>query len=86
MSKIKEFIKENNLSFEEGNRNTTVVILIGYAQHLGLTEEKLDEELQEQYDEDYFIAEEVTRLFDYCKARNYKNYWSTAAAKKAYKF
>lgn len=86
MSKIKEFIKDNNLSFEEGNRNTTVVILIGYAQHLGLTEEELDAELEEQYDEDYFIAEEVTRLFDYCKARNYKKYWATEEAKKKYKF
>lgn len=86
MSKIQEFIKNNNLTFEEGCRNSHVTIIIGYAQHLGLTEEQLDEELQKQYDEDSFIAEEVTRLFAYCENRNYKNYWSTPAAKKAYKF
>lgn len=86
MSQIKEFIKNNELSFEEGNRNTTVVVLIGYAQSIGLTEVQLDEELQEYYDEDEFVADEVTRLFDYCKARNYKKFWSTAEAKKKYKF
>jgi hypothetical protein len=86
MSQIQEFIKNNNLSFEEGSRNTTVVVLIGYAQHLGLTETELDDELSEQYKEDAFICEEVTRLFDYCKARNYKNYWSTPLAKETYKF
>ena len=83
---IKEFIKNNNLTFEEGCRNTHVTIIIGYAQHLGLIKEELDDELSEQYDEDLFIAEEVTRLFDYCNKRNYKNFWSTDEAKKRYKF
>ncbi len=86
MSKIREFIDNNKLSFEEGNRNTTVVVLIGYAQHLGLTEEELDEELDKEYKEDWFIAEEVARLFDYCKNRNYKHFWSTPKAKELYKF
>jgi hypothetical protein len=86
MSQIKEFIKNNNLTFEEGCRNTHVTIIIGYAQYLGLTEEELDEELSEQYDKDSFIAEEVTRLFDYCKSRDYKQYWKSDVAKATYKF
>ena len=83
---IKDFIEKNKLSFEEGNRNTTIVTLIGYSQHLGLTKEQLEEELKEQIEEDGFIQDEIDRLWQYCFNRNYKNYWVTQDAKDKYVF
>lgn len=84
--KIKEFITNNSLSLEEGSRNSSIVVIIGYAQHLGLTEKELQEEMKDESIKDGFIYEEIARLFDYCKSRKYKNYWLTEEAKRIYKF
>jgi hypothetical protein len=84
--KIKEFITNNNLSLEEGSRNSSIVVIIGYAQHLSLTEGQLIEELDKEINEDIFILQEITRLFDYCKTKKYKNYWTRPEAKSKYKF
>jgi len=86
MSTIKEFIENNGLSFEKGNRNTTVVTLVGYAQHLNITENKLKAEIVDQIDNDSFIGEEISRIWDFCKNKNYKDFWSTPKAKELYKF
>lgn len=84
--KIKEFIKNNNLSLEEGSRNSSIVVIIGYAQHLGLTRNDLENELMAEINEDSFIGEEIARLFDYCKTKKYKTYWLSPEAKSKYKF
>ena len=86
MEKIKSFIKKNKLSFDEGSRNSTVVTLIGYSQYLGLDKVILLEALSDVISNDRFIEDEIERLWDYCNSRNYKNYWSTPAAKKSWKF
>lgn len=86
MNRLRNFINENNLSFDEGSRNSTVTIIIGYSQHLGLTLNDVENELKEEINEDSFIYDELYRLWDYCKNRNYKNYWSTPEAKNKYKF
>ncbi len=86
MTAIKHFITENKISFEQGSRNTSVVTLIGYAQHLGLSQNALKEELSDQIDADIFIQEEIDRLWDYCKASNYKKFWSSREAKMQYIF
>jgi len=84
---IKQFIKDNKLSFAPGCRNSTLTILIGYAQHLGFTsEEALKTELKSQCDNDPFIESEIDRLWGYCNGKNYKNFWSTPIAKKQYIF
>jgi len=75
MSELRNFIKEKNLSFKEGNRNTTVVTIIGYSQYLKLTKSDLKSELSNEIKLDNFIDEEIDRLWDYCKDNNYKNYW-----------
>ena len=51
-NKIRKFIEENDLSFEKGSRNSTMVTLMGYAQHLGLSKEELEEELSDEIDND----------------------------------
>lgn len=75
MSKIRNFINDNNLSFAEGNRNTTITTLVGYSQYLELSKEDLLGELSNEIKADNFIEEEVERLWYYCKINNYKEYW-----------
>jgi len=86
MNKLRKFINENELSFDYGNRNSTVTTIIGFSQHLGLDLEDVETELEKEIDDDYFIQEELDRLWQYCANRNYKNYWSTPEAKNEYGF
>jgi hypothetical protein len=86
MSKIREFIEENNIEFYRGIRNTSITILIGYAQFLGLTKEQLEEELATEISADSFIEQEIDRLWSYCENRDYKDFWSTEEAIDEYKF
>ena len=83
---IKKFIEENDLSFEEGNRNSTITILIGFAQFKEISKEGLEEDLEDEIEEDSFIQDEISRLWNYCKAKNYKKFWTTKEAQKQYKF
>lgn len=86
MITIKEFIEENDLDFSEGSRNTTVVTLVGYAQHIGLKRLELLEELQDEINSDNFIKEETNRLWEYCEDNNYKKFWLSEQAKAQYIF
>jgi len=86
MSDIKNFIEENNISFAEGERNTSVVTLIGYAQHLKLTKSEFRGELAQEIKDDMFIGEEIERLWDYCVTKKYKNFWKKQEAKLQYTF
>lgn len=83
---MKDFIKNNHLSFGKGRRNSTITVLVGYSQHLKMTSEDLKSELSHQIMDDSFIGEEIDRLWNYCKSRKYAAYWKTAAAKSSYKF
>lgn len=86
MTKIRDFIDNNKLSFEQGNRNTTIVTLIGYTQYLGFEQEDLETELEKEIEEDSFIQDEIDRIWNFCKSKNYKNFWSTSKAKELYNF
>lgn len=86
MSDIKNFIEENNISFAIGERNASVTTLIGYAQHLKLTESEFRGELKQEIKDDRFIGEEITRLWSYCNKKNYKKFWKTQTAKTQYTF
>ena len=83
---MRDFINENSISFEQGSRNSSITTLIGYAQFKGLTKEQLEDALNEEIKADGFIGVEIDRLWDYCKARNYKNWWNTTEAKLQYTF
>jgi hypothetical protein len=85
-NKIREFIENNVVYFEEGSRNSTIITLIGYAQYLGLSKEDLEKELQEEIEVDGVIQEEIDRLWSYASSNNYAKYWKTAQAKKDWKF
>jgi hypothetical protein len=83
---MRKFITDNDISFEPGSRNSSVVTLIGYAQYLGWDQENLEAALNDEIKVDGFIGTEIDRLWDYCKANNYKKWWSTKQAKAQYKF
>ena len=83
---IKKFITDNEITFNEGERNSSTVVMIGYAQARGLTKTKLKSELSKEIKSDKFIGEEVERLWKYCEANNYKAFWNKPEAKKLYKF
>ena len=83
---LKEFIEKNKISFEEGSRNSSVTTLIGYALYKGVSQDQLLEELEDEINEDGFIEDEIMRLWEYCKYRNYGNWWETEEAKSLYKF
>jgi len=83
---MRKFIEDNNISFAQGERNTTVVTLIGYAQHLKLTKSEFRGELEREIKEDRFIGEEIERLWDYCKDRKYAAFWKKKEAKDKYIF
>lgn len=85
-NKIREFIGNNSLSFEPGSRNSTMVTLMGYAQHLGLSKEDLKEELSDEIDNDGVIQDEIDERWEYCERNNYKKYWTTTQAKKDWSF
>lgn len=85
-NKIREFIEKNGITFEEGQRNAMVIVLIGYSQFLELSKENLENTLVDEIDEDDVIQEEIDARWNYCASNNYKKYWKTAQAKKDWEF
>lgn len=85
-TEVRKFIDKNKLTFEEGLRNSTMVTLIGFSQHIGWLKPDLETELEEEINEDPFIQEELDRLWGYCFDNNYKKWWTSSEAKKQWKF
>lgn len=85
-TEVRKFIDKNKLTFEEGSRNSTMVTLIGFSQHLNWAKSDLKTELKEEINEDPFLQDELNRLWDCCASNNYKSYWSKSEAKKTWKF
>lgn len=83
---MKEFIKNNNITFEVGKRNNSVTICIGYAQYIEISKDELKKSLSKQIKADSFIEEEIERLWDYCDRNVYRNYWVGPEAHKLYKY
>lgn len=84
---IKDFIENNNLTFEPGRRNSDSCILSGYALHLGMKNANKLESLIEKYcenSEDF--QEEFNRVYNYASQNNYGKFWTTEEARKEYKF
>lgn len=85
-AEVRKFIDKNKLTFEEGSRNSTMVTLIGFSQHIGWLKPDLENELHKEISEDPFLQEELDRLWGYCFENNYKSYWKKPEAKKTWKF
>lgn len=82
----REFIKQNDITFQEGNRNTSIIILIGYALYLNLSRQDLKDQLEEEIKKDTFIDKEIDAKWEYCKKRKYGKYWEEEDTKLKYKY
>ena len=83
--KLKQFIKDNNLSFKEGKRNTSSTILSGYALHIGASVENCKESVNTE-EFTTAVAHELERVYNYAKSNNYNKFWEQPEAKTMYKF
>ena len=86
MTTLRKFIKDNDLSFMTGERNSTVTTLIGFAQYLGLRKDNLEAELQKEIENDNFIQTEIDRLWSYCERNNYALWWKNNPEAKHYEY
>lgn len=88
MEKLEKFIKENNLTFAEGSRNTDAVVISGYALHLGINDVNVIENVIEKTvsTRGWEYDKELRRVFEYAKDNNYGQWWTLEGAKTMYKF
>lgn len=91
IEKLKTFIKDNNLSFEEGERNTNATILCGYALFIGVSDVELIKCALGEYSStkiwyDSELEDEIERVYIYAKHHNYGKWWEKPEAAKMYKF
>ena len=90
MNKLIDFIKNNDLSFKEGRRNSDITVICGYALHLDEYhdwERDIKEAIIEVHGEGIwsdFMEEEVYRVFDFAYNNNYGDWWSSDEAKEKY--
>lgn len=87
-TKLEDFIKNNNLTFTEGRRNTDSVILSGYGLFIGVKNahdlEKVIDLVLPAAHYDYFS--ELRRVFQYANENAYDRWWESEIAKNTYKF
>lgn len=87
---IKDFIKNNALQFEIGNRNSNSCILAGYACYIGCNSEDITDilKLMDRLldNEDNERDDEFINVFNYALNNNYGKWWDNPAAKKMYNF
>lgn len=86
--KLELFIENNNLTFQEGTRNTDSVVISGYALHLGVTEVDtiIDAIKKQLVDKNPDYHDELPFVFSFAQKNNYGKWWEKPVAKKTYKF
>lgn len=87
---IKEFITENNLTFEPGQRNQDSLVLAGWLCYTGKNIDDLDDILVELEDSisGYCVNVEVEfeRVFSHALNNDYGSAWQTDHYKATYKY
>lgn len=84
---IKDFIKNNKLTFAPGRRNKDSVVLSGYALHLGMTNsDELEALICKYCKESGDFETEFRKTYNYASNNNYGSYWDTEEAKENYIF
>lgn len=71
-SLITSFIKNNNLTFEQGLRNTQSTIIIGYALYIGIEDYDI---LYNHIEFEFYFKEEFKKIFFYASRNHYEKYW-----------
>jgi len=81
---LREFIKNNNLTFEEGERNANAVVLCGYALYLGATLEECKDSIHGKFFTSD-LAQELERVWKSANNNNYGAWWKKEKNRKMYK-
>lgn len=78
---LNEFIEKNELSFEVGERNTNLTVLVGYALYRGLSLGDCKESiLKTEWAHDRTeIFEEMERIWKFAEPNKYGDWWKTQA-------
>lgn len=89
MEILKKFIKDNDLVFGPGSRNTPLTALCGFALYKNLTFEDVRNALDT--DDKYILSKddkhtlmEAERVFNYAKLNGYNSWWETEENRNKY--
>ncbi len=74
---LDEFINANELTFEPGERNTNLTVLVGYALSKDLSAQDCIGALEEDWGHDAEIPEEVNRIWKFAESSHYGDWWKT---------
>lgn len=80
---LKKFIQHNSLEFNEGCRNSDLVMLCGYSLHAGAQKEDVETVLEENFKFDVGVKEEFNFVYPYAKKNNYGDWWNDPKNKNA---
>lgn len=90
IEKLKEFIKNNNLEFNDGSGgDVNILALCGYACYIDAKYDDVYTAIAENNNEsdlDSDLSAELKRVFDYASTHGYSKFWLKEEAKKQYKF
>lgn len=85
--KIRDFIKNNHLSFKYGRRNSDSVILAGYCLHIKCKDvDNIIKIMHSEVGSSHDYDDEFQRVFKYAINNNYERFWKTEESKKQYTF
>lgn len=73
--KLEKFIKDNDLTFVKGYRNSELVVICGYAQYIEMTGDDLADILKPYFKKDAELELEFNRVWDYTYTYSYSKWW-----------
>lgn len=81
---LKEFIKENKLEFNKGSQgDINITTLCGYALYKGYS---INEVISATETTENTVIDELRRVYEFGKTRNYGKWWEHPGAKTMWKF
>ena len=87
LQQLQQFIKNNNLEFVEGRRNSDLVVLCGYALYINATDIEIWDSIPEDIEGADFseLETELFRVFSYAEKNNYGKWWENETNRNQYK-
>ena len=87
--KLKQFLTDNRISFDFGERNSASTVVAGFALHIGFDEGEKEDildiiERNCVCDPDW--DDEFERIFKFAARNNYGEWWKSKTAKNTYTF
>ena len=88
VDKLVKFLKENDIEFTEGRRNSDSVIISGFCLHIELEDlDEIKKAIENNCEDAHWnFIEEFLRVYYFARSSNYGAFWETEEAKKLYKF